>query len=644
MAKSTNTSGQDNVKKLFLRNLSPKRVWALLRRGVTSMVNSGWQVTFRKVAFRACVALKRPYWRFVSDRPTNKELRLQRRAQFKAMPQVSILVPLYNTPPEFLHDMLKSCIEQTYPNWQLCLADASGTGTVGAIVKTYKDKRIVYKKLSKNLGIAGNTNAAAALASGSYMALLDHDDILYPNALYEMVKAINATGAQLLYSDEVVLSEDLKEVKGYHFKPCFAPDYLRGCNYITHLCMFETALFNAVGGQRPEYDGAQDYDLILRLSEKAGGICHVPKLLYIWRAHAASTASEAAAKPYAVQAGVRAITAHLARVGLAGEAVAISAAGSYRVKYKLCATPLVSVIIPNKDHVTDLRLCLESFYKFAGYENFEVVVVENNSQDVATESFYKEAAGTYKNLSVVRYQGPFNFSAICNFGAEAAKGEYILLLNNDIEITSEGFLEEMLSFAQRGDVGAVGAKLEYPDGLLQHGGVFVGIGGSAGHSHKGALKNDMGDMFRLGVAGNFTAVTGACLLTKTSLYRKVGGLDETKFAVAYNDIDYCLRLWQAGYINVYTPFAVATHYESKSRGYEEGSDAYARYQRERSAFKEKYAAMFETGDPYYNPHLTLEDQTYAFENYCYCAGATGTLFTATPAGVLRHNGQGGKEI
>ncbi|MDL2215513.1 glycosyltransferase family 2 protein [Ruminococcaceae bacterium OttesenSCG-928-N02] len=611
--KQANTTGQDSVGKLVRRNLSPGRVLGLFSRGARSIYHEGVEATWRKIAFRACIALKRPYWRYVSDRPTGKELRFQKNVCFEKQPCISILVPLYNTPPAFLRQMVESCLAQSYPNWQLCLADASTDSGAAQVLATYKDARITYVKLAENAGIAGNTNAAAALAGGTYLALLDHDDVLYPNALYEMVKAINETGADFIYSDEIVLSQDLKQVKEYHFKPAFSPDYLRGCNYITHFSLFSTQLFKEVGEEDPAFDGAQDHDLFLRLSERAAKIHHIPKILYIWRAHGGSTAGEAAAKPYAAAAGARAVQAQLTRLALPGKAEAQTVAGSYRVRYEVQGTPLVSVVIPNKDHVEDLRLCLSSFHAHAGYAHYEIIIVENNSDKPETQAFYQEAQAADGRVRLVQYVGAFNFSAICNLGVSQAKGEYILLLNNDIEFVQDGFLYEMLSYAQRSDVGAVGAKLAYPDGTLQHGGVFIGLGGSAGHSHKGHPKDNAGDMFRLSTTQNLAAVTGACLLTKTALYRQLGGLDETHFKVAYNDVDYCLRLCAAGYINVFTPFAYATHYESKSRGYEVGSEAEARYNSERDAFRAKYARLLEAGDPYYNPHLTLKTENYAFD-------------------------------
>ena len=451
-------------------------------------------------------------------------------------------------------------------------------------------------ELSENGGIALNTTRGFALAHGEYITLLDHDDVLYPNALFEVVQTIQNTGADF----------------GYHFKPDFAPDYLRGVNFITHLAVFSRPLLDAAGAyESKEFDGAQDHDLILRLTEKAQRIEHIKKVLYIWRAAAGSTAAGMEAKPYAVAAGECAIDAQLKRLGLPGHAMAVpDAPGAFQVRYELTGHPLVSVMIPNKDHIDDLDRCLKSLYANAGYDNFEVLVIENNSEQQETFAYYKTMPERYPNSRVVTYVGPFNFSAVNNLGARFAKGEHLLLLNNDIEVLSHDFLRELLSYSQRPDVGAVGAKLYYPDDTIQHAGVIMGINGSAGHSHKSYPRKAVGDLYRLVTTQDYMAVTGACLMTKTELYRAAGGLDEAKFAVAYNDVDYCLKLWQKGLLNVYTPRAEAYHYESKSRGLDTTPENAARYAREKANFYTKYHEYIDHYDPYYNPHFNN-----LFENF-----------------------------
>ncbi len=575
----------------------------------------GAQALWREISFRVNLAFHRDTWRYRADLPTRKKLAAQRAAGVPGGPKISVVAPLYNTPPRFLRQMIGSVTGQSYQNWQLVLADASDAAhsEVGRIAGAYakKDGRITYVKLGENKGIAGNTNAGLAAAQGDWLTLLDHDDLLYKNALFEVAKAA-AGGADFVYSDEIVLTENLKHLVDYHFKPDFEPDYLRGCNYITHLAAFSRALLDrAGGGERSEYDGSQDFELILRLTERAEKILHLPYVLYIWRSHAGSTACSMEAKPYALAAGERAINNHLARVGLAGEAFAIPGCpGAYRVRYALTGQPLVSVIIPNKDHAGDLARCLESLYAKAGYPRFEVIVVENNSTDPATFAYYETAKRQFAGLRVETYRGAFNFSAINNFGRSAAKGGQLLLLNNDIECLSEGFLAELLMYSQRPDVGCVGAKLYYPDDRIQHAGVFIGLGGTAGHSHKSHPRASAGDLYRLATPQNLLAVTGACLMVKTALYDAMGGLDEALFAVAYNDIDLCLKLHAAGRTNVFTPFAEAYHYESKSRGLDTQSENAARYEREKANFINKYGSLIAAGDPYYNRHFNL-----LFENY-----------------------------
>ena len=605
---------QDSVGGMARRLLDPAHLRDLARRSAATLREQGAEQLWRDVTFRVGLAFHHDGWRHRADIPLRRTLKAQRAARLQG-PCVSIVVPVYNTPLPFFKQMVQSVRRQTYTNWQLVLVDASDAAhpAPGALAQKLaaQDGRILYQKI-ENGGIAANTTAGFAAATGAYLALLDHDDVLYPNALFACVQTIQTTGADFVYSDEIVLSADLKQLGGYHFKPDFAPDYLRGVNFITHLAVFSRPLLDAAGAyESREYDGAQDHDLFLRLTEKARKIEHIKQVLYIWRGHAGSTAAGMEAKPYAVEAGVRAIDAQLARLGLPGKAMPVPGApGAFQVRYELTGRPLVSVLIPNKDHTADLDRCLTSLYQNAGYDNFEVLVIENNSTDPATEAYYQTLPGRFARCRVVRYQGPFNFSAINNFGAQFAKGEHLLLLNNDIEILSGDFLRELLSYSQRPDVGAVGAKLYYPDDTIQHAGVLMGINGSAGHSHKSYPRTAVGDLYRLVTTQNYMAVTGACLMTKASLYHAAGGLDEEQFAVAYNDVDYCLKLWGQGLLNVYTPRAEAYHYESKSRGLDTLSENAQRYEREKANFYAKYKQYIDNYDPYYNPHFNN-----LFENF-----------------------------
>lgn len=604
----------DSVGGMARRLANPAHLADLARRSAATLREQGAEQLWRDVTFRVGLAFHHDSWRHRADIPLRRELKEQRAANLQG-PKISVVVPVYNTPLRFFNQMVASVQRQTYRNWQLVLVDASDGDhpEPGALARrrAAKDPRILYKKV-ENQRIAGNTTAGFALATGEYLVLLDHDDLLYPNALFECVQVIQKTSADFVYSDEIVLDASLKKLGGYHFKPDFAPDYLRGCNYITHLACFSRPLLDEAGAwESLEFEGAQDHDLLLRLTEKAKRIEHIKKVLYIWRGHAGSTASGMEAKPYAIAAGERAIDAHLARVGLPGKARAVEGApGAFQIRYELTANPLISVLIPNKDHVDDLERCLSSLYKNAGYDNFEVLVLENNSTDPATESYYAALPAAYPRCRVLRYEGAFNFSAVNNFGAAQAKGEHLLLLNNDIEVLSPDFLRELLSYSQRADVGAVGAKLYYPDDTIQHAGVIMGINGSAGHSHKGYPRAAVGDLYRLVTAQDYMAVTGACLMTKTALYRAAGGLDEERFAVAYNDVDYCLKLWQQGLHNVFTPRAEAYHHESKSRGLDTTPENAARYAQEKANFYAKYQAYIDQYDPYYNPHFNN-----LFENF-----------------------------
>ena len=607
-------SGRDSLGKMVRRLTDPSHLGAVVGRTAKTLREQGAEQMWRDVRFRVGLAMHKDFWQHYADIPLKRELKAQRAENLQG-PCISIVVPLYNTPARYFKQMTGSVRKQTYTNWQLVMVDASDAAhaevSAKAAALAQKDARFVYRKI-ENGGIAANTTKGFAAATGEYLTLLDHDDVIYPNALYDVVRSIQSTGADFVYSDEIVLSDDFKQLGGYHFKPDFAPDYLRGVNFITHLAVFSRKLLDAAGAyEDPNFDGAQDHDLILRLTEKATKIHHIKKCLYVWRAAAGSTAQTMDAKPYAVAAGERAINAHLQRVGLQGEARAIPGApGAFQLHYELTGHPRITVMIPNKDHTDDLDRCLTSLYKNAGYDNFEVLVIENNSTDPETERYYAQIPQKFANCRMVRYQGGFNFSAINNFGAQFANGEHLLLLNNDIEVTSKDFLRELLSYSQRPDVGAVGAKLIYPDNEIQHAGVIMGINGSAGHSHKGHPADAVGDMYRLVTTQDFMAVTGACLMTKTALYREMGGLDAEKFAVAYNDVDYCLKLWKKGLLNVYTPLAQAIHYESRSRGLDTLSENAKRYEREKANFYEKYQPYIDNYDPYYNPHFTNKVENF----------------------------------
>lgn len=534
------------------------------------------------------------------------------------LPIISICVPLYNTPEKFLKQFLESVATQTSPHWQLCLADASDADhtMVSAIVQQAQAQdegdRIRYTKI-ENAGIAANTNAAAALATGEYLALADHDDILAPHAVYSMQKAILFTGAEFLYSDEALFSQSIKRPSVAHFKPDYALDYLLCCNYICHLAVFKRSLFLQIGGERPECDGSQDHDLFLRLLEHLPEekIFHLPQVLYYWRVHSQSTSGGVGAKPYVAKAAQKAIADHIARTGQSGTVREGLFASTYKVDWNIPGAPLVSILIPNKDHTDDLETCLASVYGKTSWNNFEVIVIENNSTEEETWRYYETLPQRYPNARVVKYSGEFNFSAINNFGRKAANGEYLLLLNNDVEVINPEWMTEMLMQASRPKTAICGAMLYYPDNTLQHAGIITGLGGYAGHSHKYKPRASSGYMFRAATVQNFSAVTAACLLVRSAVYDAVGGLDEG-FTVAFNDVDFCLRVRQAGWRVNFTPYAQLYHYESKSRGIDEKDKAKKqRFSGEQSRLTNRFGRYALTHDPYYNPNLTLDREDFS---------------------------------
>lgn len=517
-------------------------------------------------------------------------------------PLVSIVVPLYNTPVKFYEEMLQSVRSQTYENWQLCLADGSEDSVDrGRLLP--EDSRISYRKLPENQGISGNTNQALTMAEGQWIALLDHDDILEPSALAEMVAQAQSTGADMIYSDEDKVSLDLKHYYEPHFKPDYSPDLLRSNNYICHFLMVKRSLTEKTGGFRPAFDGAQDYDFILRLSEQAKKIIHLPRVLYHWRTHPASTAENLESKQYAYEAGRRAIEEHLSRTGIRGTAEMTERPGYYRVRYRTERQPLISIIIPNKDETATLRTCIESILTKTEWPAYEIIVVENNSTTDEIWEYYREIEKDPR-IRVVIWPDVFHYSAINNFGVDHSRGEYIVLLNNDTEVISPDWLEEMAGIVSRPEVGIVGAHLFYPDGTVQHAGVVMKLAGCCGHVFYGAEAEDPGSYARAWLIQNYSAVTAACLMCRRSLWDELQGLS-IDFQVAYNDVDFCLRARAAGYLVVYTPYAKVYHYESKTRGYEEGSEKQARFLREQKLLKERFPSYQEEGDPYYNPNLTL---------------------------------------
>ena len=538
---------------------------------------------------------------------------------FTRRPLISILVPLYNTDETMLREMIGSVIWQTYSNWELCLADGSDDAHayVKTVVESYNDKRIKYKKLESNEGISGNTNKCLELATGEYIGLFDHDDILHPSALFEYVKVICDKDADYIYCDETTFkSGNIDHMLTMHFKPDFAIDNLRANNYICHFSVFKASLLEGEELFRSKFDGSQDHDMILRLTDKATNIVHVPRLLYYWRCHAGSVASNIGAKEYAIAAAKGAVADSLRTHGFTDFKITSTRAFEtiFKIRYKINGTPLISIVIPNKDHVDDLRRCVTSILERTTYTNFEIIIVENNSTENATKNCYADLKKLSPKISVVEYAEKFNYSKVCNFGVSFAKGEYILLLNNDTEVLTLNWLEEMLMYAQREDVGAVGAKLYYGDRTIQHAGVVIGLGAhrTAGHTHYKQPKENLGYMGRLCYAQDVSAVTGACLMVKKSLWDRMNGLD-ARFEISLNDVDFCLRLRKAGYLNVFTPFAELYHYESVSRGLDDSGEKAERYNKESALFREVWKDELEAGDPYYNPNFSLDRSDFSLK-------------------------------
>lgn len=558
-----------------------------------------------------------PEW-FALTKTNEEELDSQRNMVFDYMPKMSIVMPAYKTPERYLADMLDSLLAQTYKNWEVCVADGSPRGDgVERVLKRYamKDERIRYVILGENKGIAGNTNAAMEMAAGDFIVLADHDDTLAPDALFECVKAINSDPAiDVVYTDEDKLDTDGGELFEPHFKPDFNPDLLTSVNYICHLFVVNHEMLMEVGGFREEYDGAQDYDFILRCTEKARKVYHVPKALYHWRCHQNSTSSNPESKLYAFEAGARAIRSHYERLGIRVRSVEKGVDyGIYHSIFEIINKPLISIIIPNKDHTADLDLCMRSIIDRSTYQNLEFIIVENNSADSKTFAYYDEIQKEFDFVHVVTWEREFNYSAINNFGVTFAKGEYLLFLNNDTEVINPDSIHEMLGFCQREDVGIAGARLLYSDDTIQHAGVVVGFGGIAGHTFIGLHKAESSYFNQAMCARDYSAVTAACMMSRKSLFEKVGGFSE-ELAVAFNDIDYCMKIRSLNKLVVYAPYALFYHYESKSRGLEDTPEKVARFNREIRIFADKWPDIIKDGDPYYNPNLTLRKSNFALRD------------------------------
>ncbi len=600
-----------NFKKLLhyknQNNINALKIIKFIKnRGIKDLI-----INIRSVITGESVVLNKKYTYVPSvlDEEIKEEL-----SNFKIRPKISIIMPVYNVDPKWLDLAIKSIKNQWYKNWELCIVDDCSTNkkTINYLNKL-NDSKIKVKFLKQNLNISGASNEALKMATGEYIALMDNDDEITDNALYEVVKVINQTGAEFIYSDE-----DKIDMKGNlcepHFKPDYSPDMFLSQNYISHLGVIKKSLIEKVGGFTVGLEGAQDYDLYLKVLEHTDEIEHIPKVLYHWRKIPGSTASEFSEKSYAQEAGRLALENAMKRRKRKATVLNGKFPGTYRVKYKIDKNPLVSIIIPFKDKPELLKICIESILTKSTYKNFEIIGISNNSSNLETFKEMDRLTSMDSRVQFKEYNIPFNYSKINNYAVEKfAKGEHIILLNNDIEIISEDWIESMLEFSQRKDVGAVGAKLYYPNNTIQHAGVIIGLGGVAGHSHKHFSKDDPGYFFRSHIIQNLSGVTAACLMVKKSLYEEVNGLDEVNLKVAFNDVDFCLRLRERGYVNVYNPYVEAYHHESISRGYEDNPEKIKRFQSEIDYMKKRHKQILEKGDPYYNVNLTLDYENFSLK-------------------------------
>ncbi len=568
------------------------------------------------------------YRQFLKENPlTESELALQKATVFEYNPVISIVIPLYNTKPQFLTELIQSFTAQTYPNWQLCLGDGSPKeGLYDIILRATGgewDDRIIYKKLDDNTGIAGNTNAALELATGDYIGFTDHDDLITADAMFYIAKALNDDRTiEAIYSDEDKIDMEGKEYFLPHFKSDFNIDLLCSHNYITHLFVVKADIVKESGGILSEFDGAQDHDFDLRVLEKCKNIYHVPRVLYHWRCHPDSTADHPEAKMYAYENGRRAVENHYKRIGVPARVELDTHLGYYRTIYEWPDTPLLSIVIPNMNHLTELRNCIDSIVEKTTYPNYEFVIVENNSTDEALRGYYKELELRNDiNASVYDYtkdhgdfKHGFNFSALVNYGVQKSRGQYILLLNNDTVMINPDAITEMMGFVRRQDVGAVGARLYYGNNTVQHAGLILGLGGIANSQFLGSGREQVGYFYRSTCVQDLSAVTGACLMTSKANYDSVGGFDEG-LAVAFNDVDYCLKLRDKNLLCVYTPFSEWYHLESVSRGLDHmDPEKKARMDAESKYFSAKWKTVLSKTDPYYNPNLSLNKFDYSFKS------------------------------
>ena len=585
--------------------------------------------------------------------PNEDELEKQKTTKFTYAPKISVVVPMYNTDEKFFQDLIESLNNQTYANWELCLADGSPKKNENLEKYYEKNKKIKYNFLGKNEGISENTNEAIKMATGDYVGFLDHDDILSEEALFQVVKVINQDlKTDFIYTDEDKIDENYERFEPY-FKPDYSPETLECNNYITHFVVVKKEIIEKIGKLNSEFNGAQDFDFVLRATKVANKITHISKVLYHWRVHKNSTAYIADTKNYAFEAGKKVIEADLKREGKSATVeFGQEVPGIYKIKYEVIGNPKVSILIPNKDNIKLLKKCITSILKFTTYENYEINIIENNSEKKETFKYYEELVknskikilnfnkhtvfdingekslenktlnkdleknNIEKNIENIETKenelqkvSEFNYSALINFGVKNVDGEFVLQLNNDTKLITKDWLELFIGYAQNSEIGAVGARLYYEDKTIQHAGIIVGVSEIAGNALVNLPYGKHAYFGREAATRNVLAVTGACLFARRSLYYEVGFMDEKEFKVAFNDVDFCLKLYENGYRNVYNPYIELIHYESKSRGYEISEEKEERFEKEANNFKRKWSKYIKY-DPYYNKNLSRKTVNY----------------------------------
>ena len=585
--------------------------------------------------------------------PNEDELEKQKTTKFTYAPKISVVVPMYNTDEKFFQDLIESLNNQTYANWELCLADGSPKKNENLEKYYEKNKKIKYNFLGKNEGISENTNEAIKMATGDYVGFLDHDDILSEEALFQVVKVINQDlKTDFIYTDEDKIDENYERFEPY-FKPDYSPETLECNNYITHFVVVKKEIIEKIGKLNSEFNGAQDFDFVLRATKVANKIKHISKVLYHWRVHKNSTAYIADTKNYAFEAGKKVIEADLKREEKSATVeFGQEVPGIYKIKYEVIGNPKVSILIPNKDNIKLLKKCITSILKFTTYENYEINIIENNSEKKETFKYYEELVknskikilnfnkhtifdingekslenktlnkgleknNIEKNIENIETKenelqkvSEFNYSALINFGVKNVDGEFVLQLNNDTKLITKDWLELFIGYAQNSEIGAVGARLYYEDKTIQHAGIIVGVSGIAGNALVNLPYGKHAYFGREAATRNVLAVTGACLFARRSLYYEVGFMDEKEFKVAFNDVDFCLKLYENGYRNVYNPYIELIHYESKSRGYEISEEKEERFEKEANNFKRKWSKYIKY-DPYYNKNLSRKTVNY----------------------------------